>query len=140
VRIAYLTIDEVNESLAVPMAAACGLDLDPRSPRDWPGPGAFDAVVYDLDYLASPLRQEVLRSLLAGPVRVPAAVHSYHLEEEEAEALRRNGVVVDRRLDVSLFEALAAAAAAASDEVIVVAGRAGHGVAPEAVTVSMSEP
>jgi hypothetical protein len=144
VPIAYLTIDEVNESLAGPMAAACGLELEPRSPRDWTDPHAFDAVVYDLDFLPPRLRQEVLQPLLAGPVRVPAALHSYHLEEEEAETLRRNGVVVERRLDVWLFEALAAAVSAGTGCQLVhapgqVANLSAH-AAPPSPNAARSEP
>jgi hypothetical protein len=142
VRIAYLTTDEVNGALAVQMAAECGMALDARWPRDWPPQAPLEAVVYDLDYLPPEQRQEILWQLLAEAVQIPTVVHSYQLEEHQVETLRRHGVVVERRLDVPLFQALRGTSLPASavcpvcasfvlDEVI----RIEHGAAERGVQV-----
>jgi hypothetical protein len=104
VLIAYLSTDEVNQDLAVQMAAACDIRLELLSPRDPPPDGQFDAFIYDLDYW--PQRQEVLAELVR--VRTPHAVvlHSYNLDEDQIEVLRSKGVSVSGRLDVEVFHAL----------------------------------
>src|SRR5262249_18156562 len=58
VLIAYLTTDEVNLDLADRLATECGATLYPLSFQDGPPSGAFDAVLYDWDYLSPPWRQQ----------------------------------------------------------------------------------
>jgi len=106
VPIAYLTVDEVNEGLALELAAACGVRLEVLWPRDEPPDGRFDAAVYDLDCLPVCLRQEVLSKLAAASAPWPAAVHGYALAGDQVRPLRKRGVVVRRRLGAALFRRL----------------------------------
>jgi len=105
-RIAYLTIDEVNRDTAERAARACRAVLCPLLPRDPPPDGRFDAAVYDLDYLPTAERRGALDALCKSPLPHPAAVHAYHLERTERLALRGAGVIVKRRLGLALFRAL----------------------------------
>jgi hypothetical protein len=105
-RIAYLTIDEVNRDTAKRAARQCGAILSPLLPRDPPPDGRFDAAVYDFDYLPAAERRSVLDALCKSPLPHPAAVHAYHLERSERLALRAAGVIVRRRLGLALIRAL----------------------------------
>ena len=105
-RVAYLTTDEVNRNLARGLAAACGAALHPVTPRDDPPDGSIDAVLYDLDFLSVTHRQEILAALKAGASPHVAGVHSYGLDENVVNALRKHHVVVSRRLDGKLFRKL----------------------------------
>ena len=102
-RIAYFTTDEVNQDLAVRMAECCGATVYLLSPQDTPPDGCFDAVLYDWDYWPVASRREVLQQLLAAPAPGLVAIHGYHLDEEHAAALQRNGVVMFRRLEPRIF-------------------------------------
>jgi hypothetical protein len=110
VLIAYLTTDEVNLDLADRLATECGATLYPLSFQDGPPSGAFEAVLYDWDYLSPPWRQQLLAELLSRPAPCPVALHGYTLEEEHGEALRRHGVAVFRRLEPEVFRNLRRAA------------------------------
>jgi len=82
------------------LTGECGAQLVSWLPRDPSPDGQFDAVLYDLDHLPAPERQQTLAELLAG--RGPhgrVAIHSFTLEDAQMEALRRRGVGVFRRLD-----------------------------------------
>jgi hypothetical protein len=113
VRIAYLTTDEVNESTACRMAAACGVTLHPLLPRDAPPNGQFDAVLYDLDSLPPGGRQEVVSELVSNLPSCPVAVHSYNLEDDVVHALHEKHVIVFRRLGHDLLSLLRRAVASA---------------------------
>jgi hypothetical protein len=104
--VAYLTTDEVNQDLAIRLASDCGITLWPLSTRDAPPNGAFNAVVYDWDYWPPEKRRELLAMWLAVPVLGCVAVHSYHLEEQEIEALARKGILVFHRLGPKVFHVL----------------------------------
>ena len=108
-RIAYLTTDEVNQELALQLAADQEIRLEVIWPRDEPPDGCFDAVIYDLDCLSPPQRRQLLTDLAAGRAPRPAAVHSYALEGEQIKALLGRGVIVRPRLRATLFRRLAAA-------------------------------
>jgi hypothetical protein len=99
--IAYLTTDEVNQTLALQIAERCGVQLFPLEPREAPPNGEFDAVLYDLDYL--PQREAILNRLRSESFACKAAVHSYNLTEAEVKDLRANGVKVYRRLQPEVF-------------------------------------
>jgi hypothetical protein len=101
--VAYLTIDEVNQDLAAGLAERCNLTLQPLSFRDLPRDGQCDAVVYDLDSLPRPEREEILAQLRQSLTLYPVAVHSYNLEEGQVDRLRQNGVAVYRRLGKAVF-------------------------------------
>jgi hypothetical protein len=104
--IAYLTTDEVNLAEAARFAAESGATLYPLFPKEAVTDECFDAVVYDMDYLPERRRARILAELLAGPVLPLRCVHSFNLEEDQEEALRRNGVVVHRRLEREMFQHL----------------------------------
>ena len=106
-RIAYFTTDEVNQDLAVRMAENCGIALHAVSPNDAPPDGRFDAVLYDWDYWPVHWRREILQELLRTPVCGIVALHAYHLEDEQVQALQLNGVATFRRLELEIFEFLA---------------------------------
>jgi hypothetical protein len=101
-RIAFLTTDEVNEALALEMAQACGIDLYPLAPKDGPPDGVYDAVVCDWDSWPAELRKELLAELDDLPHR-PLAIHSYNLDEKQAEILRSRGVAVYAVLRPEVF-------------------------------------
>jgi hypothetical protein len=105
-RVAYLTTDEVNEQLAQQMAVACGVTLCPLAPKDAPPDGECDAVLYDWDYLPIEWQREVMAELLSSPLPHPVALHGYNLEDGQVEVLRRNAVVVYRRLQPRVFRSL----------------------------------
>ena len=102
-RVAYLTIDEVNQDVAAELAAHCHVTVELVSFRDLPLQRPFEAVVYDLDSFPEAERGEVLAKLLNNLALYPVAVHSYSLAEGQAQRLRRNGVAVHRRLSEAVF-------------------------------------
>ena len=102
-RIAYLTIDEVNQYLALRMADECRAALQVRFPLDPAPDGEFEAVLCDLDYWPGESGKAVLESLLANPHRRRVAVHSYHLTKEQARGLRDRGVGVFRTLELEVL-------------------------------------
>ena len=108
--IAYLTTDEVNQDLAMLMAEECGQALCLLSLSHAPPNGEFDAAVYDLDHLPAQRQQAILGEMLAGRAAHPVAVHSYNLEDDCVEALRRQAVTVYRTLQSEVFRELARAA------------------------------
>ena len=96
--IAYMSLDEVNQDLALEIADRCGENLATlASPAEAP-PAYCDAIIYDLDHLCATDRQQVLDQLTYRPAKHLAAVHSYHLPPRQVRSLRRNGVIVERRL------------------------------------------
>jgi hypothetical protein len=109
-RFAYLTTDEVNQSLAPEMALGRGITLDTLFPKDGPPDRGYDAVVYDWDSWPTELRQAFLAGLEKGPLYRPVAVHGYHLPEDHAEALRSRGVILSRSLQPEVFQRLRRAA------------------------------
>jgi hypothetical protein len=104
--IAYLTTDPVNQDLAQKLAQACKSQLLVPSLGQALPEDLIDAVAYDLDYLPPSQQQEVLSALGASRAPYPVAVHSYNLEREQRLALRKNGVLVARRLRMGLFKQL----------------------------------
>jgi hypothetical protein len=104
--LAYQTTDEVHRATTDGLTANCGAQMVPLFLNDPPPNGQFNAVLYDLDYLYTEARQAVLAELLAGPPHCPTGVHSFNLDEEQEKGLRRNGVVVSRRLDAALIRRL----------------------------------
>jgi hypothetical protein len=96
----YLSIDDTNIALARKLAAACGIDLEPIEPRDL---AALDgaAVILDWDSIPAEDRDKLLQ---CGNVR---AIHGYNLDDARASFLPERGILIGRRLDRQLFEALA---------------------------------
>jgi hypothetical protein len=109
-RIAYLTTDEVNQTLAAGMAAERGADICARPPQEPLPDDQFDAVLYDLDDLQKHKRGEFVALILSSPSTCPRAVHGYDITDEQAKALRTHGVVVGQRLRSGLIRNLCTAA------------------------------
>jgi hypothetical protein len=105
--IAYVTTDEVNEQLALQMAEQSGQTVCSLSPSDPPPDEAFDAAVYDWDYLPTQRQQAIRAQLLAGHAVGPVALHGYSLDDDFVEALRNHRVAVYRTLQPVLFRRLA---------------------------------
>jgi hypothetical protein len=103
--LAFVSTDEVHQDLAYRLGRTLRVDVHQLSPMDWV-PERLDGVIYDLDYLPSEQREQVLTRLIAAPARGLVAVHSYNLLQEQAQALRRNGVLVRRRLGRRLFRTM----------------------------------
>jgi hypothetical protein len=102
-RIAYLTTDEVNRTLAVAYGKRYCLTVVPLEPRDGAPDDSFDGVLYDWDYLPPEL---IRYGPSAGPLPRHVAVHGYNLTHRVKAALRRHGVAVFRRLDAAIFKML----------------------------------
>jgi hypothetical protein len=106
VLIAYLTTDEVNEDLALRMADKCAATLYPCGLRGAAPNGEFDVVLFDWDHLPECQREKILTELLKSPRSCALALHSYNLEDDQREALRRKGVAIFRRLSHRVFRRL----------------------------------
>jgi hypothetical protein len=102
-RIAYLTTDEVNKDLALRLGARWEMTVCPLEPRDPPPDGEFDAVLYDWDHWPADQQPKAVTHARAGALRQPVALHGYCLEQEQARALRRSGVLVFDRLGSRTF-------------------------------------
>lgn len=111
-RYAYVTLDEVNQNLAERLARKSGIELDVLALNGAAPAAPFDAVLYDLDFLPPDLCQTILADLELGRSIEPVAVHSYKLSVRQVWALRRQGVIVARRLRSAVFAQLQAAVAA----------------------------
>ena len=105
-RIAYLTVDEVNSDLAQRWASEFQCEIVPLSPCDPLGNCEYDATIYDLDYLDPSLIQRVLTNLLTGTLHSPAVVHSYNLRPRQANDLQARGVLVRHRLERGILTLL----------------------------------
>ena len=99
-RIAYLSIDEVNAALAGQLAAACGLELCLADPRGAACPEGARATLFDLDFLP----REHLERLLKELGRCPVAAHGYNLGGGLGRRLKAAGVFARRRLGPALFK------------------------------------
>jgi hypothetical protein len=104
-RTAYLTLDEVNAHRAIDLGRSCGQVVhlvDLRSPD--PGDEAF--LVIDMDYVPASEHPRLFELLLP-QLAERLAVHGYNLSTRVKRRLAKAGVIVRRRLDVSLFQQLA---------------------------------
>jgi hypothetical protein len=105
-RVAYVSTDEVNICLAAEYGARGGVVVIQTRPHSAVSCADCDAAVYDLDFLPTEQARALLDRLLAGDIPVPAAVHSYNLDERQVKALDARGIVVARRLIPALFRRL----------------------------------
>jgi hypothetical protein len=105
-RIAYLTIDEVNLARAVKLADRWGGTISLVRPGDQTATTGFDAVLHDLDVVPRQQRNALLEDFYDNPPARPTAVHGYGLTDEQAETLHRHGVVVAQRLHAGLVRSL----------------------------------
>jgi nitrate reductase cytochrome c-type subunit len=109
-RIAYMTIDEVNRASAAQMAGECGAFICALAPKDSPPDDQFHAVLYDLDDMQKSQRAELVAQIQGSPSTRPRAVHGYDITDEQARILRRHGVAVSKRLHAGLIRSLCKAA------------------------------
>src|SRR6516162_4040798 len=112
--VAYLSTDEVNPTFAADLARQEGIALRHLEPRDGPPGAEFDAVLCDWDYWHVPGRAGLLADLSGGAAGRPVALHGYHVEPDQVEALRHGGVVLHPRLRAKVFQQLRQAILAAS--------------------------
>jgi hypothetical protein len=103
--IAYISSDEVNRHLATQMATARGKTIHSFFPECKLPESRFDAILYDLDSVPVWVRAGIVAVLLTAPLSRPVAVHTYKLDDE-ADALRAKGVIVNRRLGPRVIRAL----------------------------------
>jgi hypothetical protein len=112
-RLAYLTLDEVNQHLALAFADEHGVSLDVEQRPNALGEREYAAVLYDPDSFPASERQANLTTVLACPLKRPIAVHSYDFSADQLDALRQRGAIVARRLRADVVARLVNAARAA---------------------------
>jgi hypothetical protein len=117
--VAYLSTDEVNLTLAAELAGKQGIALRHLEPRDGLPGAEFDAVLCDWDYWHVTGRAGLLAALSGGAAGRPVALHSFHVEPDQVEALRRGGVVLHPRLRAKVFQQLRQAVLAARSDAAV---------------------
>jgi hypothetical protein len=109
VRIAYLTLDEVNQHLALAFADQYDVRLDVLSRPEAIGEREYDAVLYDRDSFPLGERLVNLTTILAYPVNRPVAIHGYGFSADHLHVLRQRGAIVSRHLRPDLFARLVTA-------------------------------
>src|SRR5262245_12788305 len=96
-RIAYYTLDAVNRFLVRRWAHDAGARLVcPGGHQLSDECAGTTAVLLDLDYVPSEVREAWVRRLLAGEIAMPVLVHGHNILDPEAAALRERGVQVCR--------------------------------------------
>jgi hypothetical protein len=105
-RIAYLTTDEANQDLALELAQRHDIMLCIVEPRDSAPVAGFDGVLCDWDYWPAEAKVPLLQGWLGQASVPPLGLHSYQMDGEQAEALRRRGIAVHRVLEPGVFTAL----------------------------------
>jgi|SRR5262249_52337693 len=112
-RVAYLTLDEVNQHLALDLADQHGVSLDVQARPEDLTERQYDAVLYDPDSFPPHERLANLAAVLACPSDRRVAVHGYAFSTEFLHVLRRCGAIVARRLEDVVFKRLVTAIQAA---------------------------
>jgi hypothetical protein len=112
-RFAYLTLDEVNQHLALAFAAEHDVRLDVYARPEALGELEYGAVLYDPDSFPPDERQANLTTVLDCPLNTQIAVHSYDFSASQLRVLRQRGAIVARRLRRDVFARLVSAAGAA---------------------------
>lgn len=111
-RLAYLTLDEVNQHLALTFADGHGVCLDVHARPEAITEREYDAVLYDPDSFPASERPANLTTVLACPLNRPVAVHSYDFSADQLHVLRQRGAIVTMRLRADVFARLVNAARA----------------------------
>jgi hypothetical protein len=112
-RFAYLTLDEVNQHLAMALADAHAVSLDVLARPENIGEREYDAAIYDPDSFPSEEREVNLRTVLACPLNRPVAVHGYYFSADQLRILRQRGAIVALQLRADVFARLLNAVRAA---------------------------
>src|SRR5947207_10488792 len=96
-RIAYISLDEVNQFLMQRWAKRGRFNADsPTAMELGPPINCVAGIVVDLDYLTAGARAAWLAHLLGGASAMPVLVHGHNITNAEQAALRRRGVSVCR--------------------------------------------
>lgn len=93
-RIAHITLDEVNRSLVRRWARGAGVPLPPPVGAAALAADGAEGVLLDLDHLPADVRAGWVGRALGGAVGCPVLAHGHSLSDAEAAALRRRGVRV----------------------------------------------
>lgn len=105
----YLTIDATNAATAQELADRHAVPLNVAEPRDLSRLEREEArIVLDWDFLP-----DYRAKLLNGSAAKVVALHGFQIPDSVASFLPRRGIIVSRRLDDYLFQALAGLAKAA---------------------------
>jgi hypothetical protein len=112
-RVAYLTLDEVNQHLASAFAGEHDVSLDVHARPEAIGEREYDAVLYDPDSFPPDERQANLTTIIDCPLCRAVAVHSYDFPAGQLRVLRQRGAIVARRLRSIVFARLVNAVRAA---------------------------
>jgi len=108
-RVAYLTLDEVNQHLALGSADEHGVNLDVQARPEAIAEREYDAVLYDPESFPPDERLANLAAVLACPSDRSVAVHGYDFPEEQLHALTERGAIVARRLHSGVLARLVSA-------------------------------
>jgi hypothetical protein len=105
-RFAYLTTDEVNQALALELAADQGVIVHPLAPKDGPPDRGYDAILCDWDSWPQDGRAHLLSMAKRGSFSGRFAVHGYNFTSEEARTFLSNDVMVHRILKAEVLRLL----------------------------------
>ena len=108
-RVAYLTLDEVNRHLAQSFADEHGVSLDILACAGAIAEGEHDAVLYDPDSFPEEECRANLTAVLACPFDTTIAVHAYDFSTDRLRDVRRPGIILARRLGAEMFTRLVTA-------------------------------
>jgi len=96
-RIAYLSLDEVNRFLMQRWARRGSFQaIIPSTDELGPPADGPSGIVIDFDYLTAAARATWLAHLLSGAAAGPVLIHGHNITDAEQAALRRRGVAVCR--------------------------------------------
>jgi hypothetical protein len=104
-----LTLDEVNQHLALAFADEHNVRLDVQAHAEHIREREYDAVIYDPDSFPRDERWANLTTVLACPLDRPVAVHGYDFSPDQMYVLRKRGAIVARRLGTEVFARLVTA-------------------------------
>jgi len=109
-KLLYRSFDPLNSADAETLAREAGFECEVVEPRDRVPFGDQHPDVIDLDFWVLEPREldQLIDTLSTTRFPAPVAVHGYCLSDEQAAALRRNGVLVYARLEPKVFSDLAA--------------------------------
>jgi hypothetical protein len=105
-KLAYLTLDEVNQHLALTFADEHGVSLDVQARPEGIRDGEYDAVIFDPESFPPDERPANLMAVLDCQPNRPIAIHGYGFSADQVHALRKRGAIVARRLGTEIFAPL----------------------------------
>ena len=105
-RLASLTLDEVNQNLAQAFADEHGVSLDVQARPEGIRDGNYDAVLFDPESFPPNEHPANLKAVLDCHPNRPIAIHGYGFSADQMHDLRQRGALVARRLDAEIFARL----------------------------------